>query len=244
MLLDACTVPLASFHGADAAVFDIDAMVPIGDAAAPSADAADAALPPIDALGPNDFSFEFDGTTLPSAVGWMYGSDCPELGGIALTESQALTLGGGYLHIDTTGPSTTNVDAYYIRYGQIDPTHGWAIEARLRVAMLESAPPSTGQAFSMLVMYDGGFYTLQVADAVFTADNISSPVDTSQFHVYRMRKATGETNYTVEVDGTPVLIGPPPGTEPPSFNRIAFGDSTCQSRNGAVDLDYVRFTQF
>lgn len=208
----------------------------IADACAGCGDAAS------DGSGPNDFALEFDGTTLPSGLGWRFGSDCPSLGGVALTEAQAVSINGGFLHIDTTAPSSTVVDAYYSLDGKIDPAHGWVIEARLRVAALESAPPSTAQAFTMIAIRGGELNILQVGDAVMTSDTISFPVDTRQFHVYRMRRHVGDGSYTVEVDGNTVLTSLP-GSEPVSFNQITFGDGTCQSRNGAVDLDYVRFTQ-
>jgi hypothetical protein len=195
-----------------------------------------------DTLGPNDFDLEFDGTTLPSGLGWKFGSDCVPLGGVALTEAQAISTNGGLLHIDTTAPSTTVVDAYYHLDDRIDLTHGWVIEARLRVMAIESAPPAIAEAFGLLVTRGGEINTLWVGNSVMTTDTVSAPVDTSQFHVYRMRRAIGDANATVEVDGTPVLTSSP-ATEPPSANQIAFGDATCQARNGAVDLDYIRFTQ-
>lgn len=203
----------------------------------------------IDAAPPDaaskDIQLEFADSTLPSALGWTFGSDCTHVdpSGVALTEAEAISLNAGFLHLDTTAPSTTFADAYYTRNGNVDASHGWSIEARLRITSMEAPPPSNAQGFALLVAVGGEEGILQVGDhAVLTTDTSSAAVDTSQFHVYRMSRALGASMYTVEVDGNIVLTSAPLTAEV-SANQITFGDSTCQARNGVVDVDYVRFAQ-
>lgn len=209
---------------------DVDALI---DAPADAA---------IDAATSTGFSLEFDGTTLPSGLGWTFGSDCGNNGGVDLAEAEAFAINAGFLHLDTTGPSTSIVDSYYTLNDAIDSRRDWAIEARLRVTALESAPPTARQAITFNLFAAGEFFPMQIADAVLTDDDESAAVDTTQFHVYRMSRAAGASTYTVEVDGTPVLTHTPFAASV-ELNQITFGDGTCSARNGVVDVDYVRFTQ-
>ena len=71
----------------------------------------------------------------------------------------------------------------------------------------------------------------------------SAQVDTSQYHTYRLTKPAGSGTYTVQVDGQTVLTQDGIGTYPPAYNQLWFGDGTCQSRNGSVEIDYVRIEQ-
>lgn len=214
------------------------------DGRPPDAFVRDAFVP--DAADPNDVALEFNDTKLPSQLGWTFGSDCTvpfPSNGVNLTEGQAASVNAGFLRLDTTGPSSTFVDAYYTRANTVDAARGWAIEARLRVTNVESAPPATEQAFAMFVTVGGENHIIQIgAAAVYTDDNASSAVTTTQFHVYRMRRALQDSTYAVDVDGTQVQTRAPFSANV-ADNSVTFGDGTCQSRNGAVDVDYVRFTQ-
>jgi hypothetical protein len=191
-----------------------------------------------------DIILNFNNASLPSALGWTYESQCfPNFpGGVNLSESEAVDVGGGVLSIDTTTPSTTEVNASYQIRDQVDSTEDFLFEARLRVLSLEAAPPSTAQAISLDIFVDGFFYQLQVGDGeVLTSD--SSPgvaVDTSVFHVYSILHKTGISSYSILLDGDPVLTA---DRDPTAllYNQLRFGDVTCQSRNGSVEVDLVKF---
>jgi YVTN family beta-propeller protein len=198
---------------------------------------------------------DFTNGQLPSAQGWTYDSQCapnfPQ--GVNLLESQAVSIAGGLLHLDTTGRGTTEVDAFYHRENLVDVNRTQVFEARLRVVNVEPASLPTTQAFNLFIVVDQHLHILQIGEGeIHTQDvtqgGVLTPFDTSAFHTYTLVRPAGSSpTYTILVDGIPILTGDARFTNDPvyvSLNQILFGDQTCQSRNGSVEVDFVRFQQF
>lgn len=190
-------------------------------------------------IQPPDLELDFDDGLLPSDHGWQYDSDCT---GMTAAENDAYWVNGGVLNLDTGQFGMTGVDAFYQAFGVVEPGDGFVFEARVRVLSVNPAPPQTTQAFVLNVIYGGEMHLLQVGDnEVLSWQGAPvAPVDTSQFHTYTMVKETGVSGYKILVDGVKVLDCVTTSFDP-SYNRIYFGDGTCQSRNAHVEIDNVRF---
>ena len=175
--------------------------------------------------------------TLPSAQGWTYESAW------GLPESEIFSVSDGILTQNTLDYPWSS--ECYKLHDVIDPTLPYTISVRARV-LAESGyfmHNSFGFGFCSNTgteEFGIGIGTSRIQDATVTGNVLSTTIDNTQFHDYRL-EATPGVGYEFYVDD--VLIGTgPPRLLPGSQNLIYFGDLT-QGAGAHAEVTRFSFSQ-
>ena len=176
--------------------------------------------------------------SLPSAQGWTYID-----GGSGVPEASVFSVNGNMLHMDTIGVGNTGI--VYQRFGAVDPAIPFTLTVRARVNAYEEANPALDNphGFSIAVYTGSEGYEVGISPKRILAGDapylISTAVDVTQFHDYRI-ESTGGGSFELFVDDvslgtalTTIAVGP---------NSLYFGDGTAGA-NADVDISYYSFTQ-
>jgi hypothetical protein len=160
----------------------------------------------------------------------------------------ASSVSGGVLTIDTIDVPGDN-RGYHLGpdsnpwAAQVSHTQGWAINARVRIDPRTPGPCSVDPPMEVIAEDDAtriemGFSASEVCLWVDGSAWISSPLDTTVFHTYRLEQKAGPVQ--LSVDGTPRLSG---SSIPTGNNRrfLEFGDFIGDPSNSKAfwdDLSY------
>jgi YVTN family beta-propeller protein len=198
----------------------------------------------------NEIVLDFNDGLLPSAHGWTFqGFDQSNQ---PILESQAASVSGGVLHLDTTqfgGVFGGNALAFWRKPTTGIDTANYEYEIRMRA----DAPNSTrncsggllGAGIEVRESFDSDFTLMQPQLHLggFSPTPAGGPcffasADGSAFHTYKV-VVRNDTQASVFVDGVLSAQGTPVRPNTLSLEAV-FGDITTSGGNSTADMDYLR----
>lgn len=183
-------------------------------------------------------SYDLDFHSLPSAQGWIYST------GDTSVDTDFFSIDGTQLHMNTIGSGYSG-HAYLLSM-PINPNLPFTLSVRARVNNYEVQSNNNPWGFTFAVMSDTHQFDLGISPGIIRGGDgdtlLSTTVDVTQFHTYKIEGKDSDPLYKVYVDD--VLIGTTPSRPLPSVLSSGFylGDGT-GGANADVDITSFHFEQ-